>query len=198
MNMLLDLANITYIFSYSVRDVLLLRVLAVVAGGLLIPYYYLQATPLMAPIYWGLGFIALNMYWIVRLLLERRSVELTEEQQRLYRLAFRVLKPREMLELLELATWENIEAGQMLETEGKAQDKMGVIVSGRADVRINGRSVNVFEAGHFAGKGAFLTDDDVSAVSIVALEPIRLASWRNQDLRKFLQNNAELSAALNL
>ena len=79
MNFLVDLANATFLISYSVRDVLWLRLFAVLGGILLIPYYYLQPTPLMVSIYWGLGFIALNLFWVVRLMLERRPVKLSAE-----------------------------------------------------------------------------------------------------------------------
>ncbi len=101
MTMLLDLANIIFVCAYSVRDVLWLRILTLIGTSSTIPYYYLQPAPLLAPIYWNLGFIALNAFWIVRLLLERRPVKMTEDEQRLYRLAFRVLTPREMLDLLK-------------------------------------------------------------------------------------------------
>jgi len=39
-------ANLLYLASYSVRDILWLRILTIVAAVLLIPYYYLQAVPL--------------------------------------------------------------------------------------------------------------------------------------------------------
>src|SRR3546814_1855609 len=79
-----------------VRDILWLRILAVVATACLIPYFYIQPEPLMTPIYWNLVFAALNIYWICRLLLERRPVKLSAEEQRLCELVFRTMTPREM------------------------------------------------------------------------------------------------------
>ena len=46
---LVNVANVVYLFSYSVRDILYLRILTVFGAGLLLPYYYLQIEPLYAP-----------------------------------------------------------------------------------------------------------------------------------------------------
>jgi hypothetical protein len=61
----------------------------VVGAFCLLPYFYLQPEPLMTPMYWNLVFTALNLSWIVRLLLERRPVKLSEEEKQLCELVFR-------------------------------------------------------------------------------------------------------------
>jgi hypothetical protein len=197
MNFLVDLANATFLVSYSVRDVLLLRIFAVIGGILLIPYYYLQPTPLMASIYWGLGFIVLNLFWVVRLMLERRPAKLSEEEQLLYQLVFRTLTPREMLHLLRFAKWEDKETGEILQKEGEAQDRLSVIVSGRGAIQVQDRQVSEIGAGRFVGEITFMTDD-VALDSIVALEPVRHVSWHKDELKKFLKDKPELMVALEL
>ena len=72
MEALIHSANVIYLVSYTMREILWLRVFTVIAATCLIFYFYLQPEPLLAPIYWNLLFIVLNIYWIVRLLLERR------------------------------------------------------------------------------------------------------------------------------
>ena len=46
-------ANLLYLASYSVRDILWLRILTIAAAVLLIPYYYLQSQPLWIAISWN-------------------------------------------------------------------------------------------------------------------------------------------------
>ncbi len=87
--------------------------------------------------------------------------------------------------------------GDIMESENEIQDRLSVIVTGRADVRQHDRTVHELGAGHFAGKIAYLTDEAPST-SVVAVAPTRLVSWRKQDLRKFLKDKTELAAALNL
>lgn len=197
MNFLVDLANATYLISYSVRDVLLLRIFAVIGGILLIPYYYLQPTPLMISIYWGLGFIALNLFWVVRLMLERRPVKLSEEEQRLYLLVFRTMTPREMRYLLKFAIWEDKETGEILQKEGETQDRLSVIVYGRGAIRVQDRQLGEVKAGHFVGGISFM-EDDVAVNTVVALEPVRHVSWNKDELKKFLKGKPELLAALEI
>ena len=67
-DLLVHAANVLYLLAFMVRDIVLLRVLTVIAIVCLIPYYYSRPEPMMVAIYWNLGFLALNLYWIARLL----------------------------------------------------------------------------------------------------------------------------------
>ena len=69
MGSMVHVANLLYLASFMMRDILWLRVLTVIGASCLLPYYYFQAEPLLPAIYWNLAFIALNLYWIGRILL---------------------------------------------------------------------------------------------------------------------------------
>lgn len=43
----------------------------------------------ITPIVWNLVFMAINIFWITKLILERRSVHFTDDERRLYDLALR-------------------------------------------------------------------------------------------------------------
>src|ERR687894_1844431 len=131
-DLLIHIANMLYLFAFMVRDILWLRILAVIASAFLISYFYFRPEPLMIPIYWNFVFMALNIYWICRLLLERRPVKLSTDEQRLCELVFRIMTPREMIKLLKLATWENAATGECFVDRGKPLDRLMVIYSGRA------------------------------------------------------------------
>ncbi|MFQ5974472.1 MAG: hypothetical protein ACE5Q3_19285, partial [Alphaproteobacteria bacterium] len=72
MDILLHMANVLYLISFLLRDILWLRVLTVIASVLLIFFFWACPYPLLEAIAWNLVFMALNIYWIARLLLERR------------------------------------------------------------------------------------------------------------------------------
>jgi hypothetical protein len=80
MEYLINIANALYLFSYFVRDMLSLRVLSVIAASCLILYFYFGPEPLMVVVYWNLFFIALNVYWVVRPVFERRGHLKTGEE----------------------------------------------------------------------------------------------------------------------
>jgi hypothetical protein len=52
-NGLINFSNIVFLVAFSVRDVLKLRILAIVGEGLTLPYYYFQDEKLWPPIVWG-------------------------------------------------------------------------------------------------------------------------------------------------
>src|SRR6202021_3179904 len=131
-DLLIHAANMLFLIAYMVRDILWLRILSVISSFCLIPYYFTRPEPMMVPIYWSLVFAALNVYWIVRLLLERAPMKLNADEQRLCEPVFRTMSPREMITLLKLATWEVAETGECFVKRHKPAERLMVIYSGRA------------------------------------------------------------------
>ncbi len=195
MDLLIHVGNVLYLFAFMVRDILWLRTLTVIAAACLIPYFYLRPEPLMTPIYWNLVFTALNLYWIVRLLLERRPVELSAEEQKLCELVFRTMTPREMIKILKLASWENAAAGECFVTRGKPLDRLMVIYSGKACVEIDGRNVTELQPGQFIGSISYVTEEAAPA-NIVSIEPTRYVCWSKSELKDFMSKNPDLHTAL--
>ena len=193
--LLIHAANVLYLFAFMVRDILWLRILAVVAAACLIPYFYFRPEPLMTPIYWNLVFTALNLFWIARLLLERRPVKLSPEEQRLCELVFRTMTPREMIKILKLATWEEAAAGECFVERDKPLDRLMVIYSGKACVEVDGRNVTELQPGQFIGSISYVTEETAPA-NIVSLEPTRYVAWPKSKLRDFMGKNPDLHSAL--
>ena len=82
MEALICIANVLYLLSYFVRDMIWLRVLTILGAMLLLPYFCLRAEPLMMPVYWNAFFIVLNAWWVVRLIRERRPNDSRNETRR--------------------------------------------------------------------------------------------------------------------
>ncbi len=81
METLIYAANILYLLSYMVRDMLYLRVLTIVAACCLVIYFYNLAEPLMTVIYWNLFFIALNVLQLMHILRERYRTRANVQHQ---------------------------------------------------------------------------------------------------------------------
>lgn len=169
MDYLINIANILYLFSYLVRDILWLRILTVIAASFLVPYFYFRPEPLMVAIYWNLLFTCLNIFWIVRLLIERRPVHLSGNDLRLYQLVFRCLTPREMLALIKLGSWERAEPDDCFISQGDRLDRLMVICAGKACVVKDGKQVEELGDGQFIGGIPFITENAAPA-NIVAVE----------------------------
>jgi hypothetical protein len=195
MEILIHSANVLYLVSYIMRDILWLRIFTVVAAICLIAYFYFRPDPLLTAIYWNLVFILLNAYWIARLILERRPVKLTPEQQRLCELVFHTVQPREMLAMLKLGEWKDAAPGACFQPAGAPMDRLLVIYSGKAGVHVDGEQVAEIGPGQFLGSLSFVTDEPAPA-SFTAIEPTRYVSWSKSKLKPFLRKNPDLSTGL--
>jgi CRP-like cAMP-binding protein len=197
MDYLINVANILYLFSYLVRDILWLRILTVVAAVFLISYFYTRPDPLFVAIYWNLLFTSLNVFWVARLLLERRPANLTGNDLRLYQLVFRCLTPAEMKQLLKLGRWEKAEANDYFISQGDALERLMVICLGKANVMKDGKLVEELGDGQFIGGIPFVTEVAAPA-DVIAIEDTYYMSWHKQELKRFLERKTELHMALQL
>lgn len=196
MDYLIHTANVIYIFSYLVRDILWLRILIVVAICFVIPFYYFQPTPLMAPVYWNLLFAGINIVQIGILLVERRPVELSENEQRLYQQVFRRLTPREVFRLFRIAKWRKAQPGEILVQQGAVLDGLMLINHGTASVHVNEAEVAKLGEGHFIGEMSYITGGKTSA-RVVADSDLDYVYWPTEALESFLRKQPDLRIALN-
>lgn len=194
-DILVHAANLLYLFAFMVRDILWLRVLTVVGSFCLIAYFYFQPVPLITPIYWNIVFTALNAYWIVRLLLERRPVRLTPDEEVLCELVFRTMTPREMMRILGLATWQTAAASECFVHRDEPLDRLMLIFSGKACVEVDGTNVTELRPGQFIGSLDYVTEKS-APTNIVALESTRYVSWPKAKLKTFMKENPDLHSAL--
>ena len=191
------LANILYVVSYLVTDILWLRALAVLGGLSSLTWTLTTPTPSATFIGWTLVYNTINIVQIARLWRERRPVRLTAEEQVLYAAAFRTLTPREFQRLLAAGRWQEAPAKEVLIAEGARPGRILVLAAGRAAVKVHGHEIATLRAGQFAGEMSFLTGAQTTA-AVEVVERARFVSWATADLERFLTRHPELRAALQL
>jgi hypothetical protein len=192
---LVHFSNILMLAAYSVRDILWLRWFAVAAALTNIPYFLLQGTVLWPPVLWALVFTAINLYQIARLYLERRPVVLSQDEQKLYDLAFRSLRPREFVSLSLVGEWKSGEAGEKVMTEGEPVSCLCIPITGGADVCRRGERIGALRPGNIIGTALALTGDP-SPVEVTFTEPARYMRWSLPSLRRFMDKRPDLRVTL--
>jgi CRP-like cAMP-binding protein len=195
LDLLVHFSNILLLLAYSVRDILWLRWFAVAAALTNIPYFLLQRHVLWPPILWGAVFTAINLYQIARLYMERRPVRLSEDEQKLYQMAFRSLRPREFVSLLLAGEWKTAAAGDTIVDQGKPVSSISVLLSGSLRVRKDSTDVMLLKPGYLIGTGLALSGQP-SPIGATFTEPARYFSWPLTNLRVFLDKRPELRRAL--
>jgi len=192
---LVHFSNILLLVSYSVRDILWLRWFAVAAALTNMPYFLMQHTVLWPPIIWAVVFTAINLYQISRIYLERRPVVLSADEQTLYDLGFRSLRPREFVSLTLVGEWKSAAAGEKVLVEGEPVSRLCIPITGSAEIRKQGKPVGVLEPGHIVGTALALTGAP-SPVEATFTGPGRYMSWPLPNLRAFMDKRPELRVAL--
>jgi hypothetical protein len=192
---LVHFSNVLMLVSYSVRDILWLRWFAVAAAVTVIPYYLMQADILWPPVLWGSVFAAINIYQILRLYLERRPVVLSPDEQRLYDLAFRSLRPREFVSLTLVGQWRNAAAGEQVLKAGVPATSICIAVTGAVNVRKGDQLLGSLQPGTLIGTALALTGD-ASPIDAWFIEPARLICWPLADIRRYIDKRPELRESL--
>lgn len=136
----------------------------------------------------------LNIFWITRLLLERRPVTLSDEEIQLCQITFRTLTPREIKKILAISTWEEAKPRECFVSKNQSLERLFLIYSGKANVEIEGKKVEELHAGQFIGELSYFTDE-VAAANVVATEATRYVSWSKVRLKSYLEKNSDLRAA---
>ncbi len=189
-NYFIHAANVLLVVAYSVRDILWLRLFAVAASLISIPYFVLQPTMLWAPLSWSVVFAAINSLQSWRLFIERRPVKLTPEEEDIRRLVFRDLPPRKVLQVLSIGSWITLEVGERLIESGKRPETVSLIVRGKVRVTRDGRVLGELIAGDVVGSVLILSGIPAE-VDAVVVEPGRAMRWQFGVLERYLAANPE-------
>jgi hypothetical protein len=191
----LHAANILLLIAYSVRDILWLRLFAVAASLISLPYFIRQPEPLWEPIIWSSVFAAINSFQAWRIFVERRPVKLTPEEEEIRRLVFPDLPSRQVLQILSIGVWANLEIGERMLERGKSVKAISVIVRGKVRVTRDDRVFGEFVAGHIVGS-ALLLSGVTADVDAVVVEPVRCMRWEVEPLDRYLAANPETRIVL--
>ena len=192
-NVFLHVANVIYLCSYSVRDILWLRALTVLAMLLAGACYWTCSQ--YGALGWQGAFLAINIFQIGLLVYERRPVKLSDVEQRLHDGPLHTLTARQVQRFNHAAEWQTIGFGEVLLEEDKPLEHLILVLSGHAKVVTQEREIALIESGQFAGEMSFLTGGNTTA-SVVALDTILYARWPKSYIEDLMQREQELSTAL--
>ncbi len=177
-NYFIHAANLLLLVAYSVRDILWLRLFAVAASLISLPYFVLQPTPQWPPIAWSIVFAGINSFQSWRLYLERRPVKLTPDEEEVRRLAFAQLPSRKFLQLVSLGSWTTAAPGERLIEHGTPAGAIALVVRGKVRLSKDGRLLGELGAGDIVGSALVLSGApaEVDAVTVGAAACIAVGS----------------------
>lgn len=184
--------------SYLIRGILALRIIAVIASCFMILFnVFAYERPIWVVIGWNFAFIAINLTHIGWLLKERTTMGLSARDRQLWQQAFSSLSIPQFRKLMRVAYWRKTTAGELLTQQGKfaEQPELFFLLSGQAQVSVNGQDVAHLRDGAFIAEISFLTGRAPMA-TVVAQEGAQLVCWPREELLQMLQDNPPLHVAL--
>ena len=190
---MVHVANGLYLCSYLVRDILWLRVLTILAGLSLVPFYcHCSDHILWAPIAWNVLFMTVNAVQSGILLRERRPRRLGGAEQELYDTVFADLAPGEFRKLMTVAQWRDISTGSMIVEQDSVVADMMVLKPGGFDVRVGDRVIARLQPGQVIGEMSFISGEKATA-DVVATEPSLVLVWAQESLTSLLEKKPSLA-----
>ncbi len=135
LNVLDNLSNLIFLGAYWVKDILWLRLLAMVGSLVAIPCYLLQTQSLWNPATWSCLFIGIAAARAWGIMKERRPVAFTDDEQLLYDKTFNALSPPQFKRLLAIGEWRDPDRGYVLHSTGDPPDSLEAVVRGELEAR---------------------------------------------------------------
>lgn len=178
--------------SFLVKDIMLLRVLSVIANIVLIIFnYYAPAEPLWVVIWWSVIFLLINLVQIGLLFKERSGVHFSEEEKELHETLFRNFSGVELMKLLRVGQWMNAESKTVLLREGEACNQLVLLYHGSATVKVADKRIAQVNDGAFIGDMEFLTQKPASE-TVITDSAVRYLAWSTDELRSLFARNPGL------
>tara|TARA_Y100000739_G_scaffold228090_1_gene239032 strand:- start:901 stop:1584 length:684 start_codon:yes stop_codon:yes gene_type:complete len=183
--------------SFYLKDILLLRFLAIVSSLVGIGYnYFLDVGPLWLPIFWLSVFTIINVWRIVGILMERSAIHFSDDENELYETIFKGFAPVEFMKLMRIAEWRDAEKGEKFATQGKPVDGLLLLFSGEVSIERDGSEIGTASDGALIGEMSFIQGGDASATVTTNVKS-RYVFWPEEALRGLLRRNPNIDIAIN-
>lgn len=185
---LVNLGYILMLLAMLVRDILWLRAILISAQLSLFSYCILIENYTVA--FWNFLFFVINGIQVVRLVRERRPIDLPPEITDLYDNIFSSMRRREFLNLWHMGSIKDAENEQLI-AANRVQKKLFLILSGKIRVEKNGDLITKLGRGSFLAEMSFLTGNPATADAF-ADGKVCYIFWEQQKLNDLQKINSDL------
>ena len=186
------LAYLLIALSYWLTNIYWLRLVAVVGLATEILYFHFAGGNISVGIFWGLVFVAINIFHLALLTRDRLSLRLPPEDAPLLRESLSGLDDSQIARLIKAADWKDCAPGEILTRQDAPVDALFFLCRGRANVEVNGSFVTYLEKGSFIGEIAYLTGNPATA-TVTVEEPSRLLAFSKMRMAKVVAADDQIS-----
>ncbi len=187
---LVHLGYLLQLVALLARDVLWLRALLAVAQSVVAVYAISRGVVAIAG--WNLVLVAINSFWVLRILRERRAVAIPEALRAVYEAHFAALRAGEFLRFWEMAEVRQAHALE-LTREGTRPEALYWLSSGSLTMEKWGHPPRRVQTPCFVGEMSMLTGRPASA-TVRLVGDGELRTWPRQVLERIQRQQPVLWA----
>lgn len=140
-------------------------------------------------------FAAVNAVKLLAIHRRARKGTMTREERALIEQVLQVEEPAQQRRLLDVISWRDADAGEVLMRQGQKAPPLIYVASGRVDVEHDGLLVGSCGGGDFLGEMSLVSGETASATVKVAL-PARIAVFDREGLQRLITGLPEMARAL--
>lgn len=197
--------------SYAYDDFFMLRIIAVAGSTsmLFFTYFHPHGKVLWLPFRWNCLFIAINSFWIARILYQRSMARhLSDDLVRIRNDHFYILDPVDFAMLIAAGKQETYQSGDLILGQGSMNRFVRLVLEGECEVLRDGKCTYNLEEGNFASEcglhaGLMLHGDVEACASVIAKRykdgrrnKVRLIRWDRTELMQLLRQQKSLARSL--
>ncbi len=183
---LLNLYYIGAAIAFLVKDILILRLIMILAGISMIIHGVLAENNIV--IFWISLFTVINIFRVIRIIYENRGIKLMKEQEELYKMIFSDMTRKEFQRLWVLGELKTISENTALIKDGEKPNSVIFIISGEVIVSKNREELAWLSKGSFLAEMSYLTGKEASA-NVTSLNNVTYICWTHRKLNRLKENN---------
>jgi len=182
-DIILNAAYIIYVIALIVYDVLWLRIILALSSVCLMGYG--AASGNLSIILWNLLFTGINVFQIIRLILERRPITLPEELEEIYKSVFKEMSKQEFLNFWHFGRLV-VFKDELMCRQGELPVELLFIVQGRATVFRKEEKIADLPRLGFVAEMSYFTETPASA-DVRADGHVVARAWSHNRLHSLAQ-----------
>jgi len=180
------------------KDIVWLRSLTICGNIFVVPFYLHNFDTLWVSIIWVGIYTAINAVMLFLIYLERRPIELSDLEQKIYDSTFKSLEPRLYKKIIDMGTWEDLKPNVTLVNRDSELDSLMLVVEGEAEVILKHGERKFIPTGGFIGEQSFITGQKTSADVTTGEEKTKILRWNSNILRNYIKDKESLKDNIDL
>ncbi len=178
---LLNLYYIGTAIGFVIKEILWLRVVIIFAGlcmiarGIIITNYIV--------VFWMSLFVVINVIQVIRILLEKRPVPISDDVKDIYENLFNEMSSREFMLFWKMGEIKELEQGKYLCHDDVPTDEIILVIDGQVEVMKQEKHIAKLGRGYFIAEMQYLFGENPSA-DVIARSKARIIVWKYSKLSR--------------